>query len=150
MAGGLNHERTQRRICRIGDRKGDFGETKGRADQKKVSRARKLLRSYSRLVGSQAPDTKTMQDLSESGDSIDKETLHKYLLTLQRQYAAEELKAWNPNLRSKTATRTSNARYFVDLSIAVSALGATSESLFLEMNTFGFLFESLVIRCLYI
>ena len=73
--------------------------------KRNVSRARKLLRSYSRLVGSQAPDTKTMQDLSESGDSIDKETLHNYLLALQRHYAVEELKAWNLNLISKTAIR---------------------------------------------
>ena len=118
------------------------GKLKDVPIKRNVSRARKLLRSYSRLVGSQAPDTKTMQDLSESGDSIDKdkETLHKYLLALQRHYAVEELKARNLNLISKTAIRTSNARYFVDLSIAVSALGATSESLFLEMNTFGFLF----------
>lgn len=110
------------------------------------NRARKLLRSYSRFVGSQTPDTKIMQDLSESGDDVDKETFHKYLLALQRLYAIEELEAWNPNLRSKTAIRTSNTRYFVDPSIAVSALGATPESLFMDMNTFGFLFESLAIR----
>ena len=109
-------------------------------------RARKLLRSYSRFVGTQAPDAKIMQDLSESGDAIDKETINNYLLALQRLYAVEELEAWNPNLRSKTAIRTSNTRYFVDPSIAVSALGATPESLFMDMNTFGFLFESLVIR----
>ena len=120
------------------------GKLKDVPIKRNVSRARKLLRSYSRLVGSQAPDTKTMQDLSESGDSIDKETLHKYLLALQRRYAVKELKAWNLNLISKTAIRTSNTRYFVDPSIVVFALGDIPESLFMGMNTFGFSFESLV------
>lgn len=73
-------------------------------------------------------------------------TLNKYTLVLQRLYVVDELEAWNPNLRSKTAIRTKNTRYLVDPSIATSALGVTPENIFMDMNTFGFLFENLAIR----
>ena len=54
--------------------------------------------------------------------------------------------AWNPNLRSKTAIRTSFTRYFVDPSIAVAALGIGPKDLINELETFGLLFETMCIR----
>ncbi len=68
------------------------------------------------------------------------------MLVLQRLYVIEELEAWNPNLRSKTAIREKNTRHFVDPSIATAALGVEPSGLFFDMKTFGLLFESLVVR----
>lgn len=72
--------------------------------------------------------------------------LKKYFSALQRLFVVDEVLAWNTNLRSKTAIRTKNTRYFVDPSIAAASLGLTPQSLFKDMKLFGFLFESLSIR----
>ncbi len=108
-----------------------------------VEKSRRLLRSYARHIGSQASNEELRADL---GEGMDDGTFKKYLLALERLYISDELPAWNPNLRSKTAIRTKNTRYFVDPSIATSALGVGPEGLFKDMHTFGFLFESLAIR----
>ena len=70
----------------------------------------------------------------------------KYLNALQNLYVIEELPAWNPNLRSKTAIRTRETRHFTDPSIGAAALGITPEGLFKDITTFGLLFESLVVH----
>ena len=114
--------------------------------KKDVKRAMKLLKSYSRNISTEASNESIKADLKENGDEIDKNTFIKYLLALERLYVIDELEAWNPNLRSKTAIREKSTRHFVDPSIATSALGITPESMFSDMKTFGLLFESLVIR----
>ena len=118
--------------------------------RKDVKRAKKLLRSYSRNISTEVSNESIKADLRENGDDIDKDTFVKYLLALQRLYVVEELEAWNPNLRSKTAIRKKNTRHFVDPSIATAALGIKHESMFSDMKTFGLLFESLAIRDLHI
>ena len=65
---------------------------------------------------------------------------------LRNLYVIEELPAWNPNLRSKTAIRTKETRHFTDPSIGAAALGITPEGIFKDITTFGFLFESLVVH----
>ena len=65
---------------------------------------------------------------------------------MQKIFVIEEMEAWNPNLRSKTAIRTSNTRYFVDPSIAVAALGLDPQDLIEDLNTFGLFFETMCIR----
>ena len=114
--------------------------------RKDEQKAKKLLRSYSRNISTEASNESIKADLIENGDEMDKDTFTKYLLALQRLYVVEELEAWNPNLRSKTAIRSKNTRHFVDPSIAAVALGITHESIFSDMRTFGLLFESLAIR----
>lgn len=114
--------------------------------KKDVKRAKKLLKSYSRNISTEVSNESIKADLRENGDDIDKDTFVKYLLALQRLNVVEELEAWNPNLRSKTAIREKNTRHFVDPSIATAALGITHESMFSDMKTFGLLFESLAIR----
>ena len=114
--------------------------------KKDVKRAMKLLKSYSRNISTEASNESIKADLKENGDEIDKNTFVKYLLALERLYVIDELEAWNPNLRSKTAIREKSTRHFVDPSIATSALGITPESMFSDMKTFGLLFESLAIR----
>lgn len=114
--------------------------------RKDEKRAKKLLRAYARNVSTEASNESIKADLKENGDEIDKDTFVKYLLALQRLYVIEELEAWNPNLRSKTAIREKNTRHFVDPSIATAALGISPDSMFSDMKTFGLLFESLAIR----
>ena len=114
--------------------------------RKDETRARKLMRSYSRNIATEASNEAIKADLKDNGDDIDKDTFIKYLQALNRLYVVEELEAWNPNLRSKTAIREKNTRHFVDPSIATSSLGITPKNMFCNMKTFGFLFESLAIR----
>ena len=114
--------------------------------RKDFQRATKFLRAYSRNISTQASNETLKRDLKCNGDEIDKDTFTKYLLALNRLYVIEELEAWNPNLRSKTAIREKNTRHFVDPSIAVAALNITPELLLRDIKTFGLLFESMVIR----
>lgn len=113
---------------------------------KDESKARKVLRSYARNVSIAATTQTLIDDCTNDESSFDKETFYKYLTALEYLHVTEELQAWNPNVRSKTAIRTKETRHFVDPSIAVAALGLTPESLFKNMDTFGLLFESLVVR----
>lgn len=114
---------------------------------KNPSTAATLLRSYARLLGSQAPLTAIGQDMAESGSrEIDVRTVQAYISALKLIFVIEDMPAWNPNLRSKSAIRTSETRYFVDPSIAVAALGIGPRDLLSDLNTFGFFFENLCVR----
>lgn len=110
-------------------------------------RVRMLLRSYARMIGTQASITSIREDMvSNDKDSLDKDTISSYISALKLIFVIEELEAWNPNLRSRTAIRTSNTRFFVDPSIASSSLRIGPMDLINDLKTMGFLFESLCIR----
>ncbi len=72
--------------------------------------------------------------------------IYSYISALKRIFVVEEMEAWNPNLRSKTAIRTSNTRYFVDPSIATAALSLGPQDLVEDLNTFGLFFKTLCVR----
>ena len=114
--------------------------------RKDPTKAQKFLKAYARNISTEASNESIRKDLSDNGDEMDIETFNKYMLILRRLFVVDELEAWNPNLRSKTAIRTKNTRHFVDPSIAAVALGITKDSLLYDMKTFGLLFESLAIR----
>lgn len=108
---------------------------------------RRLLRSYARNQGTQAPLTTLRDDLKSNGSSsLSDDTIGSYIAALQKIYVVEDMPAWNPNLRSKTAIRTSDNRYFVDPSIATAALGIGPDDLINDLNTFGLIFETLCVR----
>lgn len=107
--------------------------------------ARALLRSYARHVGAKAPLKTVFSDVRETL-LISDETLRTYVSALESLFVVEDLLAWNPNLRSKTAIRTTPTRYFTDPSIAAAALGASPDSLLTDLETFGLLFENLCVR----
>lgn len=113
--------------------------------EKNTQRAEKILKSYARGISSQMSSQSILNDCSND-ETLNIVTLNKYLEALKELYIIEETEAWNPNLRSKTAIRSKNTRQFVDPSIASASLGLGPDSLFKDMNTFGFLFESLVTR----
>lgn len=74
------------------------------------------------------------------------DTIASYIQALKKIFVIEDMPAWSPNLRSKTAIRVSDTRYFVDPSIAASALGVGPDDLVYDLNTFGLLFETLAVR----
>ncbi|WP_251623481.1 ATP-binding protein [Odoribacter lunatus] len=109
--------------------------------------AKRLMRSYARHQGTQASAGTILADLkANESDSINENTIYSYLKALKKIFVIEDSLAWNPNLRSKTAIRTSDTRYFTDPSIATSALGLGPKDLLNDLNTFGLFFETLCIR----
>ncbi len=120
-----------------------------RADNvhKNPERVRRLMRSYARNQGAQVPNTAFAQDVASNDEiPISEETVASYISALRKIFVVEDMPAWNPNLRSKTAIRSSDTRYFVDPSIAAAALGIGPNDLINDLNTFGFLFETLCVR----
>lgn len=110
-------------------------------------KAKRLLKSYARHVGTQSSLETIRQDmLANQSDTFDQGTLYSYLDALRKIFVIEDSPAWNPNLRSKTSIRTTDTRYFSDPSIATASLGIGPKDLLDDLNTMGFLFENLCIR----
>lgn len=105
---------------------------------------RSILRSYARNVSSEAPLSTIAADMQ--GEPPSRETVSEYVDALSRACVLEDLEAWVPRLRSKTAVRTSPTRHFCDPSLAAAILGATPGKLLADFETFGLLFESMCIR----
>lgn len=115
--------------------------------KKEPERVRLLMRSYARNCSTQANNTTIKNDMiANDSEKLDEDTIRSYVNSLKSLYVVEESEAWNPNVRSKTAIRTSNTRYFVDPSIACAALNLDPNGLIADLNTFGFLFENLCVR----
>ncbi|MBR5911979.1 MAG: ATP-binding protein [Bacteroidales bacterium] len=109
--------------------------------------ARRLLRSYARNQGGQVPISTIYADLASSKEgSLSEETISSYIMALKKIFVVEDMPAWSPNLRSKTAIRTSDTRYFVDSSVATAALGMGPKDLENDLNTFGLMFETMAVR----
>lgn len=112
-----------------------------------VERARRIMRSYARHQGSQTPISAIADDVRANDvDNVDDKTIYSYIAALKKIFVIEDMEAWNPNLRSKTAIRTSDNRYFSDPSIATAALGLGPKDLINDLNTFGLFFETLCVR----
>lgn len=110
-------------------------------------RTKNIMKSYARNLGSQASNETIKSDvLKNDSFSLDTDTVLSYINALRKIFVVEDTLAWNPNLRSKTAIRTTETRYFVDPSIAVAALGIGPNDLINDLNTFGLIFENLCVR----
>ena len=110
-------------------------------------RTHRLLRSYARHQGAQASYGTIKADLiANESDTLNEDTIASYINALKKLFVIEDSEAWNPNLRSKSAIRTSDTRYFIDPSIATAALGLGPEDLLNDLETFGLMFETLCIR----
>ncbi|MBO4773240.1 MAG: ATP-binding protein [Bacteroidales bacterium] len=109
--------------------------------------ARRLLRSYARHQGAAVPISQLYADInSNEGNSLSEATIEVYLRVLRQIFVIEDMPAWNPNLRSRSAIRMSETRYFTDPSIAVAALGIGPDDLLNDVSTFGLLFETMAVR----
>ena len=115
--------------------------------QREPDFARKLLRSYARHQGQQVPLSTIYDDLSGNGmPERGEDTIASYIQALRKIFVIEDMPAWSPNLRSRTAIRTSDTRYFVDSSIAVAAMSLGPDDLMHDLNTFGLFFETMAVR----
>ncbi len=116
--------------------------------EKNPARVRALMRSYARNIATMAT-IRTIRDdiaLGDADTSVSEKTISQYLTALDRIFVTENLPAWNPVLRSKTAIRTSVKRHFVDPSIATAVMRLTPSRLLDDFQYFGFLFKSLCTR----
>lgn len=114
---------------------------------REATRVRNLMRSYARNIGSQVSISTLRKDMINNDSfSLDMDTVLSYINALKKIFVIDDVLSWNPNLRSKTAIRTAETRYFVDPSIATAALGLGPSDLINDLNTFGFIFENLCIR----
>lgn len=110
-------------------------------------RTRLLLRSYARNQGSAISYVKMKDDIQQNDNhSISDETIADYVDALNKLFVIEDMPAWNPNICSKTAIQSSATRYFIDPSIATSALSVGPQDLLNDLRSFGFFFESMAVR----
>ncbi|MCQ2070914.1 MAG: DUF4143 domain-containing protein [archaeon] len=125
--------------------KSDMARVDGiKRDPQKV---RRLLRSYARNLGSQISQSAISNEMSSNGSAgVSEETVSEYLQALRKLHVIEDMKAWIPNLCSKTTIRTSDTRYFIDPSLAAASLRIGPADLVNDPKTLGFFFESLAVR----
>ena len=110
-------------------------------------RTRLLLRSYARNISQQVPYSTIKADmLSNDAKTLDEDTVADYIKALRKLFVIEDLDAWNPNIRSKAAIRTSATRHFVDPSIGTASLGLGPQDLINDLDSFGLIFEDLAVR----
>lgn len=115
--------------------------------KRNADRARLLLRSYARHISQQISYATIKADmLSNDSQTLDEDTVADYIKALKRLFVIEDLEAWNPNIRSKAAIRTSDTRHFVDPSIGTAALGLGPKDLMNDLESFGLFFEDLAVR----
>jgi len=107
---------------------------------------RAILRSYARNISTLAKKSNMVADVNAQTESLQIKTFDDYQQALQRLFIIQDIEAWNPAIRSKTAIRSGLKRELVDPSIAVAALGLTPDGLIKDMKTFGFIFECLCAR----
>ncbi|MBR3112608.1 MAG: ATP-binding protein [Methanobrevibacter sp.] len=105
-----------------------------------------ILRSYSRNISTLVANTKIMSDIEENYGKISEPTFYSYISVLKNLFVIDNVPAWAPNIRSKQKIRKSEKKEFIDPSIAVAGLNATPEMLVYDLETFGFIFETLCIR----
>jgi predicted AAA+ superfamily ATPase len=114
--------------------------------EKNPNRVRLLLRSLARNIATMASVKTILNDVEGIGTSISDKTVSLYYNALRRIFVVEDMPAWSPSLRSKTAIRTSPKLHFVDPSIAAAVMRINPEAVLKDFEYFGFLFEALCAR----
>ena len=110
-------------------------------------RVKNLMRSYARFVASDTKMATIRADMMVNDlDTLDYNTILSYINALKQIFVIEDLPAWNPKLRSRSAIRTTDTRHFIDPSIAVAALGLGPQDLLNDLETMGLVLESLCVR----
>lgn len=115
--------------------------------QRHPERVKRLMRAYARNQGAQVACATLKADiLANDTETLDEDTVYSYVNALKSIFVVEDMPAWNPNLRSRTAIRASDTRYFIDSSIGTAALGVGPDDLIGDLETFGLLFETMCVR----
>lgn len=107
--------------------------------------SRLLLRSYARNISTVAANQSIIRDINANTD-MSESTFYDYVNVLKKLYVIQDIEAWCPAIRSKSAIQATNKREFVDPSLVVAALGVDPDYFNLDLKTFGFIFETLCIR----
>ena len=112
-----------------------------------AERTKRVLRSIARNQCAQISLNTICADI-ENNDTVsfNRLTIASYIEALKKIFVLEDSLAWNPNLRSKTAIRSSETRYFSDPSIGVAAMGVGPNDLINDLSTMGLFFESMCVR----
>ena len=109
-----------------------------------------IIKSLAKNESSYASNPTILRDAFEVNDENEKKlslnTLLRYLNILDKLYITNNTQPFSVNYRSSARIAKSVKRRFVDPSLAAAALGMTYEKLLKDLNTFGLLFESLVVR----
>ena len=115
--------------------------------KKNASLVRRLMKSLARNQGTQATIESIVSDVA-ANEAVEnsRNTIASYLNALKKIFVIEDMEAWNPKLRSKTVIRTSDTRYFIDPSIATASLRLGPGDVVSDLETMGFLFETLAVR----
>lgn len=115
--------------------------------QRNPDRVARILRSLARNICQPTPISTIVSDISANEVSkLSEQTVASYITALKQIFVIEDMPAWNPNLRSKSAIRTSDTRHFVDPSVATAALALSPNDLICDLKSFGFFFEELCVR----
>jgi predicted AAA+ superfamily ATPase len=109
-------------------------------------RVRRLLSSLARNVATTTSTATLAKDTATGGEAVKEQTIAGYISALERLFVVENQPAWTPHLRSRSRLRQAAKRHFIDPSLAIAALAANPQALLRDLNLFGFLFESLVVR----
>ena len=107
--------------------------------------SRLLLRSYARNISTIASNQSIINDINANTE-MSESTFYDYVNVLKKLYVIQDVEAWCPAIRSKSAIQATNKREFVDPSLVVAALGVDPDYFNLDLKTFGFIFETLCIR----
>lgn len=122
----------------------DITDVDGVKRNPKIAKA--VLKAYARGISTLTDYQTMIKDLENVGEGIDIKTFGSYISAFEKLFIIENVEAWKPKLRSASKIRTKEKKQFVDPSIAAVALGASAEDLLVDMETFGFFFESMVTR----
>lgn len=123
----------------------DISKVDGKQRNPKI--ARRIMRSYARNISTLAKKTNILADVTASGDiTISMDTYDDYVEALEKLFVIQDIDAWCPAIRSKTALRSAPKRCFIDPSIAAAAMNISAEALETQLKTFGFIFEQMCIR----
>ena len=114
---------------------------------KKPEVLRMIVRSYARHISTEAAASTIIADVRQSNErTMDAKTFADYMEALNDLYILEDMRAWNPNIRSKTTIRSTPTRHFVDTSIACRALGVSPKGLMGDLESLGLFFEDMAVR----
>ena len=123
----------------------DISRIDGKQRDSKI--AESLLKSYARNISTIAQKKTLLSDVSGAGEyALSKDTFTDYERAFERLFIIQNIDAWSPAIRSKTAIRSTPKRSFCDPSIAVASLGVSPEAMSVQLKTFGFIFEQMCIR----
>ena len=119
----------------------------GRFRNKQPEVMKMIVRSYARHISTEAAVSTIIADLRQNNErTMDVKTYNQYVEALGDLFILEDMPAWNPNIRSKTAIRSTPTRHFVDTSIACRALGVGPDDLLNDLESFGLFFEDMAVR----